>query len=282
MEDFAPKEQKGIKEKNLYILHLDTPRIIIISSVIAGLIIIAALIGMNINRFDPADTDNLSGDSQALENLGNNSKTNPLENNHTEPGLSSENLFKNQENPNPAVTADNSIKDNSLKSEDIIGSKENIPSSNMKDSKELAGNNTADILTHENIESIIPPVKPVKKQEVKKTARKSREKRIEKRKGIIEVSESSPADKSYKSSSSGNRGYFAVQVASFDRKSKAVAEMNILEKKKYNAYLDSAKVNDKTFYRVMVGPIDSKKKACELMDELSADSRYEESYIIKK
>jgi hypothetical protein len=32
MESFEPK-QRGVKEKNFYILHLDTPRIIILASV---------------------------------------------------------------------------------------------------------------------------------------------------------------------------------------------------------------------------------------------------------
>ena len=51
--------------------------------------------------------------------------------------------------------------------------------------------------------------------------------------------------------------------------------------KRYNAFIDSAHINGKKFYRVRIGPIYSKKKACELLDEISINSRYEESYIIK-
>ena len=32
----------------------------------------------------------------------------------------------------------------------------------------------------------------------------------------------------------------------------------------------------------MIGPIYSKKKAIDLLDEISANKRYEESYIIKR
>jgi high-affinity K+ transport system ATPase subunit B len=69
MEDFATKEQKGIKEKSIYILHLDTPRIIILSSVIIGLVIIAALIGMNINKQDQRENESFAHDNAVLDNL---------------------------------------------------------------------------------------------------------------------------------------------------------------------------------------------------------------------
>ncbi len=276
MEDFAAKEQKGIKEKSVYILHLDTPRIIIISCVIAGLLIISILIGMNINKLDPRYNESLADDTSALDNISGNFKSNNPENNNIDQGLNNENLFKNQENAAPVLSAENSMKTK----DNIVNVQENPVSANVKESKET-NNNTADILTHENIESIIPPVNAVKKPEIKKQSKKQREKRTEKRKGIVEVSEVSPKEKFNKSAQS-DKSYFAVQVASFDKRSKAVAEINNLEKKKYSAYIDNAKVSDRTFYRVMIGPIYSKKKALDLMDEISADNRYAESYIIKK
>jgi cell division septation protein DedD len=277
MEDFATKEQKGIKEKSIYILHLDTPRIIILTSVIIGLVIISALIGMNINKQDQKDNGSFAHNNALLENLGVdiNEKTEISENSNIEPPLNNDNILKNKENDNSIITADNSKpKDNLPANQATFGN------GNNNASKEPA----SDILTHENIETIIPPAHVLKKSDQKKSVKKSNEKHPDKtkdsskRKSVVEVSS---MDKSLKESEK-EKNYFSIQVAAFDKKSKALSEINNLENKKYNAYVDSAKVNGKTFYKVMVGPIYSKKKAIDLLDELSANKRYEESYIIKK
>jgi cell division septation protein DedD len=278
MEDFATKEQKGIKEKSIYILHLDTPRIIILTSVIIGLVIIAALIGMNINKQDQKDNESFAHDNAVLENLTTDSseKPNIMENNIDSP-LNSDNILKNKINENSIITADNS-----LKPKDILPNSQGTNNSiNNTTSNEPA----SDILTHENIETtIIPPAHVMKKSDHKKSIKKSSEKNTDKnkentkRKGIVEVSS---RDKSLKAAEK-EKNYFSIQVAAFDKKSKALSEINNLESKKYNAYVDSAKVNGKTFYKVMIGPIYSKKKAVDLLDEISTDKRYEESYIIKR
>ncbi len=275
MEDFATKEQKGIKEKSIYILHLDTPRIIILASVIIGLVIISALIGMNINKQDQKDNGSFSRDSAILENLAVDNHEKPeITENNIEPPLNNDNLLKNE---NSIISADNSIK----------------PKDNLPGNQRIAGNNinnsaskepASDILTHENIETIIPPAHLLKKSDQKKSARKSAEKQSEKiksnskKKGVVEVSS---RDKSLKGTEK-DKNYYSIQVAAFDKKSKALSEINNLENKKYNAYMDSAKVNGRIFYKVMVGPVYSKKKAVDLLDEISADKRYEESYIIKR
>jgi len=278
MEDFASKERKGIKEKNLYILHLDTPRIIIISSVIICLVIISVLIGMNINKKDK-DNESFVRDSALIDNMTaeNTEKTGlPETGNAVEPSVNNDSILKYHANENSIITAENALK-----------LKDNTGNSQIVDNtitKEPANKNASDILTNENIETIIPPANSIKKSESKKTAKKSGQKHPEKiketkkSKGVVEVSSKI---KSFRASES-NKTYYSIQVAAFDKKSKAQTEIDNLENKKYNAYIDSAKVNGKTFYRVMIGPIYSKKKACSLLDEISADNRYEESYIIKR
>jgi cell division septation protein DedD len=272
MEDFATKEQKGIKEKSIYILHLDTPRIIILTSVIIGLVIISALIGMNINKQDQKDNEGFARDNALLENLvADNHEKSEISENNLEPPLNHDNLLKND---NSIITADNSIKP-----------KDNLTANpgtiiNNSISKEPA----SDILTRENIETIIPPAHMLKKSDQKKSVKKSADKQTDKikdsskKKSVVEVSSK---DKSLKESEK-EKNYYSIQVAAFDKKSKALTEISNLENKKYNAYMDSAKVNGKTFYKVMVGPVYSKKKAVDLLDEISADKRYEESYIIKR
>jgi len=226
MEDFATKEQKGIREKSIYILHLDTPRIIILTSVIIGLVIIAALIGMNINKQDQRDNESFAHDNSVLDNLAVDSseKAGLSENSNIEPPFNNDNILKNKENDNSIITADNS-----LKPKDIFpNSQGTFGSSNNNISKEPA----TDILTHENIETIIPPAHVMKKSDNKKSAsqRKTNEKRPDKikentkKKGVVEVSKSLKA-------SEKDKNYFSIQVAAFDKKSKALSEISNLENK---------------------------------------------------
>ena len=63
MENFDHQHQENMKEKQFYLLHLDTPRIIIVSSVIIGLIVISFLMGMNF----------IGGDSSSQQIAANNS-----------------------------------------------------------------------------------------------------------------------------------------------------------------------------------------------------------------
>ena len=278
MEDFATKEHKGIKEKSVYILHLDTPRIIILGSVIIGLLIISVLVGMNISRQERRDSDSFAHDNPLMENFtGDNSEKPNMMDNNFDSALNKENSLKDKINDNSIITADNSLKPKDL-----------LPNTQLNDSynNSIASNNSVkepvnDILTHENIETIIPPANVVKKSEQKQPAKKhsatksNKAKETGKRKSVVEVSKSvNPAIK--------EKNYFSVQVAAFDRKSKAASEVSTLESKKYNAYVDSAKVNGKMYYKVMVGPVYSKQKAIDLLEEISADKRYETSYIIKR
>ncbi|MFH0975570.1 MAG: SPOR domain-containing protein [Spirochaetota bacterium] len=277
MEDFATKDQKGIKEKSMYILHLDTPRIIILSSVLIGLIITAALIGMNMHKLDQKDNSGLPHDSAVMDNLAIENGEKSTVDSTAEPPLNSDNILKNKENDNTITGMDSSIKpkDSMFASQGA----DNVSNTAVKES-------AADVLSHENIETIIPPAHVIKKSTQKnsvnaadKTNKKHSDKikNSSKRKDVVEVSSKekifhAPDDKNY----------FSIQVAAFDKKSKALSEKNNLEGKKYNSYIDNAKVGGKTFYRVMIGPINSKKKAIDLLEEISADKRYEESYIIKR
>lgn len=282
MDDFAAKEKKEIKEKNLYILHLDTPRILIISSVMIGLIIISVLIGINISSDKKMDNDAFSQEDTILNSLitENKSQNNPLENNSIEPSIEK------------GIEQDNPGKDNPALLKDNLGNKENPENNPSLNRPALLSDNTiqksvlpdnemssnSDILTHDNIESIIPPAREVKKvpSENNKYIKKSQKNK--QKKTVVEVA----SKKEDFSAPETNKTYYSIQVASFDKKTKAVSEIKNLEDLKYNAFLDKTRVNGKTFYQVRVGPIYSKKKACNLLDEISEDERYQDSYIVKK
>lgn len=278
MDDFAAKEKKEVKEKNLYILHLDTPRILIISSVMIGLIIISVLIGMNINGDNKKNNDSFSQEDAILNSL--------ISENKTQNDAPGNNSF--DPSNEKGILPENPGSDSSAMPDDSLGN--NTHGNNLSKSPLLSDNNiqksvipnndpssTSDILTHENIESIIPPVRELKKVSSENGKHNKKNKKNTQKKRIVEV-----AQKEAFSAPETNQSYYSVQVASFDKKTKAVAEIKNLEDLKYNAFLDRSRVNGKTFYQVRVGPVYSQKKACNLLDELSADERYQDSYIVKK
>ncbi|MBN2039941.1 MAG: SPOR domain-containing protein [Spirochaetes bacterium] len=285
MEDFAAKENKKIKEKNLYILQLDTPRIIIITSVFFGLLVIAVLIGINFNKTEN-EKEIFAEDSTIYDDLlTEKDKPAPFEKNMIDPSLGSAGSSMSDGNPddpsfrspgNDSASANSLLNEPEISADNIIKPDKNTLAANDN----IKSAEPADILTHENIESIIPPSKVLKNRTESKTAPRKKtvkKHKTERKKDVIEVS----SIKRITRTPSADKEYFAVQVASYDKKSRALSEVKKLEQKKYNAFIDSASVNGKTFYRVRIGPVYSKKKACTLLDEITANERYEESYLIK-
>ena len=260
------------------------PRIIIITSVFFGLLVIAVLIGMNFNKTGN-EKDIFAGDNNLYDNLlAEREKSDPFDKNMIDPSAGSDDPgFKTPEN----VIADIPVHDKSasgkisnepvVSPDNILKSGNSLFTANEKDKQ----SGVSDILTHENIESIIPPSKIMKKTTPgKKASLKQKPVKTQKssrKKNVVEVSST---EKIFKTPDP-EKDYFAVQVASFDNKTKAMNEIGRLEQQKYNAFIDSALVKGKKYYRVRIGPIYSRKKACNLLDEISANNRYEESYIIK-
>lgn len=284
MENFDPKPN-AVKEKNLYIVHLDTPRIIIISSVVIGIIAAAFLFGMSFMKDDrPASKElTVSGmnfnDNKTADMLG--ADIPPLPGEGLEEG-----------NVEDKITSLDEKKENTpLKEESKLPQGNEIASG-----KDEIRHDRSDVLTNENIREIIPPAgtknKPVKKAEniakqekktvaeSKKIAVKDKKKIDEKRdvpgskSRIYEVSREVPAKKNFDS--------YAVQVASYDTLSRAEQEKSLLKSKRFDAYIDKSQVNGKNFFRVRIGPVSSSKKAYDLLAEVQSDSRYASSYMVKE
>lgn len=268
MEHFEEIPRQGIKEKNMYILHLDTPRIIILCSVIIGVIIISFLIGMNLYNGKTADKQEIASvNKDALYDLS--GADNNLDN-KTVPPVAEEGITTVIPD-----TAKNSIIDEKNAADKKAGSVLSDKNSNSHD-----------ILTTENIKEIIPPAPETKKAAMSvepKPKRKVEAKKHEKAKKhkIVEVVSSAKND-TQTGLSNSSKPHFAIQVASFDKKSKAMSEITDLKKSKYDAYVDKANVNGKNYFRVRIGPITSKDKALEMLNELSETSKYGESYLVKE
>ena len=76
------------------------------------------------------------------------------------------------------------------------------------------------------------------------------------------------------------RGHYAVQVGSSQDKSKAALQIETLKKNEFAAYLETANLGDKgTYYRVMIGPFQTKARAKEAQSSLARDSRFTNSLI---
>ena len=275
MENFPEKESRGVKEKNVYLLHLDTPRIIIIASVIIGIMIISFLAGININKEGSNDNNFLQEEPLFTTTTDNKSNFEIFDEKAVNSPAIEDEIALNKASQDKASL---NGKDDIIKFRDIqnrktsITEKENAPS---------------DILTNENIKDIIPPVKKVLKTSSKSAVKKYRKKPPSKKAGkrkmrskerIVEVS----TDKqTFPVSKNNNLNHFAIQIASYDKKSKALDEINKLERMKYNAYLEKARINGKKYYRVRIGPIFSKIKALKILNEIQVVDRYDESYMVK-
>jgi len=287
MENFDPKPN-AVKEKNLYIVHLDTPRIIILTSVVIGIIAAAFLFGMSFVKDDKSGSKELSisgmnfNDNKTSDVLG-----------ADIPPVPSESV--DEGNIEDKISGPDDNKDKSaVKDAGKLPGGDEIASGDIRHDKE-------DALTNDNIREIIPPAvnknksskktelvaksdrKTVKRNEqdsTKKVAFKDKKKGDDKRElsgnrnKIYEVSSNINEKKNYDS--------FSVQVASFDTLHKAENEKSLLKSRRYDAYIDKGLVNGKNYFRVRVGPVSSSKRASELLNEIQRDSRYASSYMVRE
>ncbi|HSV96111.1 MAG TPA: SPOR domain-containing protein [Spirochaetota bacterium] len=264
MEHFEEFHQKGVKEKNMYTVNLDTPRIIIVASVAIGVIIISFLLGMNLYKAHEKPGDSLAQRDSLLD------------------------LPTDSISPGRIPPPDDSMMNAQSEIDRLImpgaGERDKTPAARGNEFAAMEKNSLShDVLTSEAIKEIIPPapdlkehavpaekIKPSKKQTVKKGDKSRRQKTVE------VVSDTK------KETSHALRGEYSVQVAAFDKKSKAATEIESLKKMKYDAFMDRTQVNGKSYFRVRIGPIATKARALDILNEIQEDSRYTESFMIRE
>lgn len=285
MENFDPKPN-AVKEKNLYIVHLDTPRIIILSSVVIGIITAAFLFGMSFMKEDKPGSKEftISGmnfdDSKTADMLG--SDIPPIPGEGFVESAADDKIAAVDENKNISAIIDES---SPAKSVEIPSAKEDI--------RHAKG----DILTNENIKEIIPPAGNKSKTVSKIEKVVKHDKKIESSNSKkIAAKDNKKADVKHDSSNSKSRVYevsrnvdekksydsYAVQVASYGTLSQAEHEKALLKSKRFDAYIDKGVVNGKNYFRVRIGPVSSSKKAYDLLNDVQSDSRYAASYMVKE
>lgn len=268
MEQFDQFPPKGIKEKNMYVLHLDAPRIVILCSVVLGIIIISFLLGMNLTKSGGKGSELLSQkdalhDLTATDPLGEHSILPPAEEGLIPPAADLSKL--------PPSAFDDRTQGSVAKNNEIPPDK---------------NTGSRDILTSENIKDIIPPAHEMKKassesDETRPKKRPDRKKTAKSKKNrVVEVS----SEEANKSERTGRtiKGHYAIQLAAFDSRAKAATEVANLKSQDYDAYLDKTVIRGKSFFRVRIGPIASRKKAVGLLNEMQENGNYSESYLIKE
>ena len=274
MEHFEPN-RAPVKEKSVYLLHLDAPRIIILSSVIVGLVIIAFLIGMNRSSDGPKAVADASQNSMLFspEKI---------------PGIDTSAI------PAPPHTGEASA----LFSETPPASPLDGASAQA-----LIGDNTAekgsskgaDILTADNIETIIPPslskntqpsekktAQAEKKVQKKKDTSRASAKKSRKKEDTKVVEVSSRVSKPEKTSSKVIRSGFSVQVGAFDTRTKAEKQLKELKAMHFETFIDKANVKGKSYYRVKVGPVPTRDEAVGLLKNVHRHPEYASSFMIKE
>ena len=282
MENFDPKPN-AVKEKNLYIVHLDTPRIIILSSVIIGIITAAFLLGMTFMKEEKPVSRNFSDssmtfdESSAADILRSDIPSIPIDGNDY--NSTEDRLVSPGENKSNAAVSVNE------ESKASFGN-------NIASAKDEFKHDKEDILTNANIREIIPPAvekdKPVKQEKkiAKSTVDNSKKAAAKdnKRDAAVKSGNANEKGKVYGVSRSAevkkNNGSYSIQVASYDTVSRAEQERSILKSKRFDAYIDKGLVNGKNYFRLRVGPVSSSRDAYSLLNELQSDSRYAESYIV--
>ncbi len=273
MEHFEQGTQKPVKEKSVYLLHLDTPRIIIICSVVIGIMIVTFLIGMHFTDDNGSSRMASQEDTLLPPGLGDGS-INPLEGESSLLDSSSNPLILDQDKENllmPESEKDTAGKDTLKSGKDIADSK-------------TGTDETEDVLNREVIEKVAPPkkIEKAKKSEPKKkssrVARTKKSKPDTGKKKVVEVS----SKHKQPSHTVVPKGQYVIQVASFDTSSKASKEVGRLKSLRFDAFVDRARVNGKTFYRVRIGPIPSKVRAISMLNDIQDMKRYRTSYMVQE
>jgi DedD protein len=286
MENFDARPQQRIKEKSVYLLHLDTPRIIIISCVVIAVLIVAFLIGMNVK----GDGERAQGTQIAHNDLLFNTPPPPPSGDQpqgadpTAPGNSpqtlDDELGMNQMGQTPPPSAQGQPAAQPVEPE----KKSRAASPAAADKK------SGDVLAQDSIREIIPPSRAssgterrnvAPKRETAKTdaGRQNRREAARRNQRTVEVASSER--EGHVRSASGESGY-AIQVGSFDSRERAAKEARNLKNLRYDARVEDSHVNGRSMYRVKVGPISSRSRAVRVLSEIQEMRPYEGSYLVRE
>ncbi len=280
MENFD-SGPKNVREKSVYLLHLDVPRIIIVGALLVGLVIISFLVGMNVFKDDNGSGRNISGISMTGDksrDLGLNDKSGL----HIPDG---KDLLEKTENSDSKNIVDGDGRNGDRENKARKESSDVFTSDNLKEIVPPVKNNTIDVKkktgTEDSLNTGDKGIVKSKKGNSKKSDIRSDDrdttagKKVKKKSKVVEAADDT-------SENTAKTGTFAVQVASFDKKSRAAEEVRALKDMKYDAFLSAVHMDGKKFYRVKIGPIASKKLAIKMLNDIQEISKYRDSFLAKE
>ncbi|MBN1531751.1 MAG: SPOR domain-containing protein [Spirochaetes bacterium] len=267
MEQYNEPHRK-ISEKNVYLLHLDTPRIILISLAAVGIVIATFLLGMNFAREDGTQVASITGTDPILNKQGDMSLINP-EIPEAPMGVDSQDPTAMKDTivqtPQKDITQD-PISPGKVQAAEVI-TPENISEAHRQASVDKERR-------HEK--AAAAPERQHRDVARNRTKNRTRENRKSERSRVVEVSSPNEPGRSR------NRSGFAIQVASYDSRSRASSEVSRLKRQRYDAFIDRTTVNGRPYYRVRIGPIRSHNAAERVLQDIQESHRYSESYMIRQ
>lgn len=286
MENFDARNQNRVREKSVYLLHLDTPRIIILSCVIIGVLVVAFLVGMNINS-GQSPSQNMISQKDMLFN--------PPPADLAIPGQEETPVMPQpgDSDPAPSQMAETSPQGAQGTQETVVpGAAQSAQTAQST----VNSRNTApavsgsaeprDVLTRDNIREIIPPASTVKKDKTTRIAKRQtheRKARAEKKtrrsrsRETVEVSSDAR-----ESRASRVRDGFSIQVGSFDSRAKAQKAVDDLKTRRFDSFIERTTVDGQQYYRVKVGPLSSQQRASRMLSDIQEMRQYQSSYIVRE
>ena len=279
MDNFNIPHQR-VTEKSVYMLHLDTARIILISAGVIGIVIVSFLLGMNfIKKGDgsqPLTTRNDVFDgAKELDLLKNNI---PDTSDEEEPAKSADEKASGAEKDEKARSAPEARNEKTVKQK--TEQPELLTGDTIRGAEKPEKETGKKTVTRNSGETVKRQVSDDEEVVEKAAPRKAAAKNVSRRKKggkskVLAVSGDARAERN-----DGAEKRYSIQIASFDRKSKAQAELKSLKEMKYDAYVDEKRVNGRQYFRVRIGPLAGKKKALDMLKNLQGRDRYQECYMI--
>jgi len=104
--------------------------------------------------------------------------------------------------------------------------------------------------------------------------------RTESQRSSAEETVRSATNKNARSSKTGRRSKWSVQIQAYSRERRARSLVNKLQNSGYDAYVVRAKVNGHYWYRVRVGHFDSKRKAKATLASIKNNKTYSQAYVV--
>lgn len=240
MEQFNNQYEEEVKEKSIYLVHLDNARILILVSVFVGIIALSFLIGM---KFSGGPSDSIFPDSASQKEV-----------------LESQ-IESQKEDDLDALLA----------KEDSLDSLDSLDDELMKEDA---------VVTPEKAENIVPEKKESKPVVAKTTTPKKTATAEPKKKVVaVSVDNSTRSHVQQESQPVRSTKGFSIQIASFDTKNKAARESDTINRMNYDSFVATATVQGKTYYRVKIGPFANKSEAFATLENLQSTTRYKDSYI---